>query len=64
MEHLSTHTKHILDGLSMTAAVAAFFAWLSPVVSTLAALASLTWMVLRIIEMVTGRTIADMRKNK
>lgn len=63
MENLSTHTKHLLDGLSMTAAIAAFFSWLSPVIAFLAALASLCWTVLRIVEMATGKTISELRKD-
>lgn len=43
---MNEQVKHVLDGVSVAAAVATFFAWLPP----LAALASLVWTLIRIYE--------------
>lgn len=43
---MNEHIKHILDGVSVAAAVASVLAWLPP----LAALASLVWTLIRIYE--------------
>lgn len=44
--HLSDTTKHVVDGVSVAAALASLAAWLPP----LAAFASLVWTLIRIYE--------------
>jgi hypothetical protein len=43
---MNEHTKYLLDGVSLAAAVASLFAWLPP----LAAFVSLVWTCIRIYE--------------
>lgn len=55
---MNEHTKHLLDGASVAAAFASFFAWLPP----LAALLSIVWTCIRIYETATvQRWIATWR---
>jgi hypothetical protein len=48
---MNEHTKHIIDGVSVAAAVASFLAWLPP----LAAFLSIVWTLIRIFETQTVR---------
>jgi len=52
-EHLPEHTKTMIDLASVVTAVGAFFNALPAI----AALFSLIWTILRIVEMITGKTI-------
>lgn len=55
---MSEHAKQLVDAVSLTTVIATVASWLPPI----AALLSIIWTVLRIIEMVTGKTIADLLK--
>lgn len=56
--HLNETTKHIVDAVSVTTVVGTLTAWLPPI----AALLSIVWTAMRIYEMITGKQIADRRK--
>lgn len=60
MEHLNEHTKHFLDWLSLAAVVGTLVTWLPAI----AALFSAIWTILRLVEMWTGKTISQLRKEK
>lgn len=60
MEHDHTNLKHILDVVA--AALAAFS--FAGVITSFAAIASLIWTGLRIVEMWTGKSIAELRGKK
>ena len=59
MERIHEHTKHIVDAVSVTTVVGTLTAWLPPI----AAFFSIVWTILRIWEMVTGKSISERRKN-
>lgn len=60
MDQLHDHVKHLIDWAAVATAVAAFAAWLPPI----AALLSAIWTLLRMVEMFTGKTIAELRGKK
>jgi hypothetical protein len=60
MQHLSEPTKHTIDALSIVTVIGTIATWLPPA----AALVSLIWGVGRLIEMWTGKTIAQLRKER
>ena len=53
---MTEHIKHIVDAASIVTAIASVATWLPPV----AALLSVVWTLLRLIEMFTGKTIAEL----
>lgn len=60
MERIPENTKHIVDAVSVTTVVGTLTAWLPPI----AAFFSIVWTILRIWEMVTGKSISERRKQR
>jgi hypothetical protein len=57
---MSENVKHAVDVASAVTAVGTLTAWLPPI----AALLSVIWTAMRITEMVTGKTIAELIRGK
>ena len=57
---LDDGTKHVLDALSAVTVIGTLTTWLPP----LAALVSIIWTGMRIVEMITGKPFSDRRKTR
>lgn len=57
LSQLGAHLKHIMDALSVVTVVGTLTMWLPPI----AALLSIIWTALRLVEMWTGKTVAQLR---
>lgn len=58
INRISEYTKHVIDVISVTTVVGTLTTWLPPI----AAFFSITWTILRIWEMWTGKSISERRK--
>jgi len=60
MTYVSDNAKHVVDAVSVGTVIATLTTWLPPI----AALLSIIWTALRLWEMITGKPIANRRKQK
>lgn len=60
MELITNNTKHAVDVISVATVLGTLTTWLPPI----AALLSIIWTVLRIWEMVTGKSLSERRHKK
>ena len=60
MQHMNDHAKHVADVVSGITVVGTLTAWLPPIAAAL----SIIWTVLRLYEMLSGKSVAINKQEK